>query len=273
MATARAAISRLPLFIVTGANCGIGKGVVRLLLQEGGKKVILACRSEERGEEALQDIIRELGDEDVKNRAEVRRLDLSDLSSVRGFVESLNSPVRCLINNAGVADFYGNRKKTVDGFERTWQVNYLSPFLLTSLMLPLLDGGRVVNVCSSLHKHKSSTLAKVRDYFSGDPGNERWEGELVMDDDEQSGKEEERKKKKKKNPAPTYPEETGTSPPSSSSSSLSTSSSSSFDGQTAYRVSKLCLVAFTGEMARRYPNITTVACCPGFIPVRSRGDH
>jgi len=84
-------------------------------------------------------------------------LDLSDLDSVRSFVEDFNlsthnAPIHVLLNNAGVmATPYG---KTKQGFELQFETNHLGHFLLTNLLLPNLKAGRpsrVVNVSSAAH--------------------------------------------------------------------------------------------------------------------------
>lgn len=83
-------------------------------------------------------------------------LDLDDLSSVKSFPERYKGTVGLnidvLLNNAGVAAI-PTRELTKDGFERTFQSNYLGPFALTALLFPYLnrDGYRVINVSSIAH--------------------------------------------------------------------------------------------------------------------------
>lgn len=140
--------------IVTGANSGIGKQLVRELNMRY-VKVYMACRSVARGNEAARELFSRYGCD--MTRMCVRHCDLADFSSVRRFVEEFNKEeekLDILINNAGIMA-YPRYEKTVDGHELTWQCNHLSHFLLTELLLPKLerseDGGRVVNLSSRLH--------------------------------------------------------------------------------------------------------------------------
>src|SRR5581483_8896537 len=81
------------LAVVTGSNSGIGLVAARELAKHGAS-VIIACRNLQKGEEAASS---------VPGEREVRALDLADLSSVRAFVDGLQSDkLDLLINNAGV---------------------------------------------------------------------------------------------------------------------------------------------------------------------------
>ncbi|WP_081236763.1 oxidoreductase [Streptomyces viridosporus] len=136
------------LAVVTGANSGLGYVAARELARAGAH-VVLACRSEERGGKAL-DLLRA---EVPGAEAEVRRLDLGDLASVREFVTALPyERVDLLLNNAGVMALpHGT---TADGFETQFGVNHLGHFALTGLLLPTLlaaPGARVVTVSSMVH--------------------------------------------------------------------------------------------------------------------------
>jgi NAD(P)-dependent dehydrogenase (short-subunit alcohol dehydrogenase family) len=137
------------VFIVTGANSGIGKVTARELAR-GGARVILACRSRDRTSAALEEIKRDTGNAS----GEYVELDLSDLASVRTCAQAIlarNLPIHGLINNAGLA---GKRGKTVDGFEMTWGTNHLGHYLFTRLLLDRLKqtgGARIVNVASKAH--------------------------------------------------------------------------------------------------------------------------
>ncbi|XP_066590222.1 dehydrogenase/reductase SDR family member on chromosome X-like [Prorops nasuta] len=141
--------------IVTGGARGIGAAVTKLLLQ-CDMKVIIACRKPAAGEKLIKKI-RESG---VKTgKAEVYQLDNSSLKSVRNFAEQIkrdHRQIHILINNAGI--MFPPYKETEDGFEEQWAVNYLSHFLLTALLMPLLNAtgtkekkSRVVNVSSCAH--------------------------------------------------------------------------------------------------------------------------
>ncbi|MFF3844316.1 oxidoreductase [Streptomyces sp. NPDC002328] len=134
--------------VVTGANSGIGYIAARELARAGAR-VVLACRSETRGREAVERLTGEVPDADV----ELRSLDLGDLASVREFAARLPyERLDLLVNNAGVMALpYGT---TADGFETQFGVNHLGHFALTGLLLPRLlatPEARVVNVSSMAH--------------------------------------------------------------------------------------------------------------------------
>ena len=122
-------------FTVTGANSGTGREVTKRIAAAGGS-VIMAVRSLERGAAARNEILTEVPEADL----EVRQLDLADLSSVKAFAQTVltdGRPLNVLINNAGVMA-PPNRMETKDGFELQFGSNFLGPFALTTLLLPLL---------------------------------------------------------------------------------------------------------------------------------------
>ena len=138
------------VFLVTGANSGIGKATALGLARLGGT-VVMACRSATRGEAARQDIVRDSGN----SRVYLEIVDLASEESTRSFAEEFRKKytrLDVLINNAGV--YTPRREVTPDGLERTFEVNYLSGFLLTHLLLDLLiksAPSRIINVSSSAH--------------------------------------------------------------------------------------------------------------------------
>ncbi|KAK0444275.1 NAD-P-binding protein [Desarmillaria tabescens] len=117
--------------VVTGSNTGIGYEVAKYLAENGASKVILACRNEVKGRAAAL----RLG-----SAVEYRHLDLASFSSVREFVRDFKSngmPLHLLVNNAGM---HSVRKQTTeDGLDLLMQVNHISPFLLTLLLLPIME--------------------------------------------------------------------------------------------------------------------------------------
>lgn len=132
--------------VVTGATSGIGRATAEALGRRGAR-LLLAVRSRERTEPVVA-AIRSGGGE-----ADSVELDLGELASVRRAASELlaRAPrIDVLVNNAGLA---GGRGTTRDGFEVTFGVNHLGPFLLTNLLLPGLVGhpSRVVNVSSKAH--------------------------------------------------------------------------------------------------------------------------
>lgn len=123
--------------IVTGANSGLGLVTARELARAGAR-VILACRSTDKGEAALAGMA---GD------VQVRRLDLADLASIREFADGIGL-ADVLVNNAGImAVPYA---LTRDGFESQIGTNHLGHFALTNLLLPKITD-RVVTVSSMMH--------------------------------------------------------------------------------------------------------------------------
>lgn len=125
--------------IITGANAGLGEITARELVRVGGH-VILAVRNIDKGNAAAA---RMAG----PGRAEVRPLDLQDLSSVRRFAEGIDT-VDVLVNNAGI--MATKHAVTVDGFEGQIGTNHLGHFALANLLLPKLTD-RVVTVSSLMH--------------------------------------------------------------------------------------------------------------------------
>lgn len=121
--------------VVTGANSGTGREAARRLAAAGAR-VILAVRNPDKGAEALTEVRGTRPDA----QAEVRVLDLADLASVRAFADGLYRDLDrldTLVNNAGVM-VPPQRHETADGHELQWGTNFLGPFALTNLLLPLL---------------------------------------------------------------------------------------------------------------------------------------
>ncbi|XP_033251919.1 retinol dehydrogenase 13-like isoform X1 [Drosophila miranda] len=122
------------VFIVTGANTGIGKETVREIAKRGGT-VYMACRDMNRCEQARLEIVKETNNRNIFSRV----LDLSSLDSVREFVAGFKKEqdkLHVLINNAGVMRC--PKALTKDGFEMQLGVNHMGHFLLTNLLLDVL---------------------------------------------------------------------------------------------------------------------------------------
>jgi NAD(P)-dependent dehydrogenase (short-subunit alcohol dehydrogenase family) len=187
--------------LVTGAAGGIGLETAAALANLGAH-VVLAARSEARGAPALGRIRREGGS------AELLSMDLGAFASIREAAERFSSAcarLDVLVHNAGVAT--RRREVTPDGHERIWQTNFLAPFLLTRLCMPLLEASpapRIVNVASEAHRSAR--------FDWKDPELER-----------------------------------------------------GFAGFRAYANSKLALILWTRELARRKPAIAVNAVHPGVI--------
>ena len=144
------------LAIVTGANTGMGVEETRALA-EAGYHVIMACYTPKLAEPVCQQLREETGNPNI----EVIGIDLANLASVRAFADTIHSrfgeahncadgstqPLARLMNNAGTIET--GLHITVDGLERTVSVNYVGPYLLTRLLLPLMgSGSRIVNMSS-----------------------------------------------------------------------------------------------------------------------------
>ncbi|MYR47460.1 oxidoreductase [Streptomyces sp. SID5910] len=146
------------LAVVTGANSGIGYVTARELARRGAH-VVLACRSHERGRDAVERLRAEV----PGARTELRLLDLADLKSVRAFAEGWSQDrVDLLVNNAGVAMVPFSR--TTDGFESQFGVNHLGTFALTGLLMPRLLAAahpRVVTVSSEGQRFARFDMANL----------------------------------------------------------------------------------------------------------------
>ena len=134
--------------IVTGANSGMGMATVRAL-SDMGARVIMLCRSEKRGREALE----RLNSEKPRD-LDLILCDLGDYDSVRSFVSKVResySRIDILVNNAGFISL--DRQETKEGLERQFGINHIGHFLLTISLLDLMgEGSRIVVVASGAHK-------------------------------------------------------------------------------------------------------------------------
>jgi NAD(P)-dependent dehydrogenase (short-subunit alcohol dehydrogenase family) len=130
--------------LVTGATDGLGRALATRLAGEGAT-VLAHARSEERGREALAELLDGPGD--------VRLVvgDLASLSAVRALADQVPDRLDVLVNNAGIG-FGGGREESDDGYELRFAVNYLAGFLLAALLRARLEASapaRIVNVASA----------------------------------------------------------------------------------------------------------------------------
>jgi NAD(P)-dependent dehydrogenase (short-subunit alcohol dehydrogenase family) len=136
--------------LVTGSTDGIGKQTALELAQMGATVLVhgrdaVSCRR------AASDITGHTGNRDVF----AYTADFGSLEQIRKLSEEIHAQwdhLDVLINNAGVRE--KTHRHTEDGFEMTFGVNYLAPFLLTGLLLDLMRksvSGRIVNVSSMVH--------------------------------------------------------------------------------------------------------------------------
>jgi NAD(P)-dependent dehydrogenase (short-subunit alcohol dehydrogenase family) len=192
--------------VVTGATSGIGKETAKALAAKGAF-VIIVGRNKAKCIATVNSIKRHTR----SSLIDYICADLSDLKQVHNLAEKLKKDyqhIDVLLNNAG-AYFKMQRYQSADGYEMTLALNYLSPFLLTSLLIDMLqksNQGRIINVSSGAHV----------------------EGTIKMDD---------------------------------------LQSNKGYNGFDAYAQSKLALILFTYELARRLKNtnITVNALHPGLV--------
>ena len=138
----------MKIAIITGADGGMGFEETRAVAQ-AGYHTIMACYSPKLAEPKCRQLIEETGTRHI----EVIGLDLASLQSVSHFAGQIRdrfAEVHLLMNNAGTMET--GRHITVDGLERTASVNYVGPYLLTRLLLPLMKAGaRIVNMASCVY--------------------------------------------------------------------------------------------------------------------------
>ena len=192
--------------VVTGATSGIGKETAEALALKGAFVVIVG-----RNAKKCMATVNSIKEQTGSTLVDYLCADLSDLKQVYDLANALKRNYRqidVLVNNAG-AYFKKRRYQSADGYEMTLALNYLSPFLLTSLLLDELRAskqGRIINVSSNAH----------------------FKGSINLEDLQSKHK---------------------------------------YDGFDAYAQSKLALVLFTYELARRLQNttITVNALHPGLV--------
>ena len=136
-------------YLITGASGAMGSAAVRKLASEG-HTVWMACRNLQKGEGIRQRILQDY----PQAKLYLKVLDLSSFDSVKAFAAQLKEEgvkLDGLFNNAGTMNRHFT--KTVDGIETTWQVNFLSPCLLTRLLLPILAPDAHIDNMVSLSAH------------------------------------------------------------------------------------------------------------------------
>lgn len=124
--------------VITGASDGIGAAAARQLHKDGYHVVVVG-----RSPRKTQAVVREIG-------ADYFLADFTRLGDVRKLADDLDRTcprIDVLANNAG--GIFGDRAKTIDGFEKTFQINHLAPFLLTGLLLDKLIQSRAAVIQTS----------------------------------------------------------------------------------------------------------------------------
>ena len=145
-------MSTKKVIVITGASDGIGAAAARRL-RTGGHTVVVAGRSPEK----TRAVATELGADSYV--ADFTRLD--DVARLAAELSAAYPRIDVLANNAG--GMFGPRTRTVDGFEKTFQINHLAPFLLTRLLLDTLIASRasVIQTSSTVRFTKQIDLGDL----------------------------------------------------------------------------------------------------------------
>jgi light-dependent protochlorophyllide reductase len=148
------------IYIVTGANSGVGLETTRQLIKQGGH-VVMACRRPSAAKEVAQSF------NGLKGSYEIIKMDLADLQSVRAFVKEFlkrHEKLDGLDCNAGFVNMDNKPKYTKDGLESTIGVSYFGHFLLTELLLDIMKktpDSRMVIVSSVVHAGSPKNRPKI----------------------------------------------------------------------------------------------------------------
>ncbi len=148
------------IYIVTGTTSGIGLATVKQLARQSAT-IICASRNIELARKIGVEIIEETSNKNIHNFL----IELDSLDSVRDFIKVFNkkfSRLDGLVNNAAVMNT--PHRRTKDGFELQFGVNFLGHFLLTELLLPKLKkakASRIVHTSSVLHEKGSIDLGDL----------------------------------------------------------------------------------------------------------------
>uniref|UniRef100_A0AC35FAR9 Carbonyl reductase n=1 Tax=Panagrolaimus sp. PS1159 TaxID=55785 RepID=A0AC35FAR9_9BILA len=238
------------IFVVTGANKGIGYGIVETLASTVNNAIIyLTARDESRGKSAVQKLEQELGN---KKKSEIRfhQLDIEDEASAKRFAEYLkktHGEIDVLINNAGFAFKQDATESAEEQANVTIGINYYGTKKVSTQLVPLIKkGGRIVNVCSQagvmIDMSKDKEMEKFK--IMKDIYDEKHIQKLKNASSEKEIDEfvEEYKKAAKDD----------------------TRKEHGFPCS-AYRVSKAAEIAYTLLLHRQHKDLVVNACCPGYV--------
>ena len=153
--------------IITGASNGLGKESALDLLNHNAK-VIFACRSEERAMQIINTL-----PENIRKNAFFIKLDLSNFTSIVNFAQEVKkkfTKIDILMNNAGAMPLKFDW--TEDGYDLYFSSNYIGPFLLTALLLPIINkesgDSKIINLSSAMHKWSKIEKGEIKNYTNKD---------------------------------------------------------------------------------------------------------
>jgi short-subunit dehydrogenase involved in D-alanine esterification of teichoic acids len=153
--------------LVTGSTSGLGREVA-LAMAERGAHVIVHGRNRDRGMEVVQEITEGPGS------AAFYAADFASMAQVRALGEAILSDyerVDVLVNNAGIwLSGDSDRYESEDGYELSFAVNYLSGYLLTEMLLPIIPrspDSRIVNVASGAQSPIDFDDPMIENGYSG----------------------------------------------------------------------------------------------------------
>ena len=151
------------IIIITGSSSGIGKESALDLLNHNAK-VIFACRSEERTMKIINNL-----PENIRKNAIFMKLDVSNLTSIYNFVQEIKNKfqkIDILMNNAGCMPLKFDW--TDDGYDSNFVTNYIGPFLLSALFLPILnkesEDSKIINISSAMHLWPKIEKGEIKNY-------------------------------------------------------------------------------------------------------------
>ena len=156
------------VFVVTGANSGIGYES-SLALAEKGATVVMACRNAEKAQQAMEKIKAAV----PAAKVEAMELDLASLKSVREFADTFKKKydrLDVLVNNGG--PIIAKKGATEDGFESHFGVGHLGHFALTALLLDIIlktPSSRTVTVGSRMHVNAAIVWDDIMSEKAYDP--------------------------------------------------------------------------------------------------------